>query len=106
MIMLTVAPKSGENLFRMLQQREVELRRHKQGTLHRIGARVKNQEKWGHVAYKGKITFQKGLGGSLVALVESREDRDEWQLLTSFVGFLHRHFRESISNITMTYADE
>ncbi len=107
MIMLTVAPRTGENLFALLVSKEVELRRHKQGTLHRKGAKRKGGiEKWTHTAYDGWVTFQKGLGGVLVATVQSRDERDEWQLLTSFIGFLHRHFQDDISNITLTYAED
>ena len=106
MITLTVAPRYGENLFRLLVSKEVDLRRHKQGTLHRKGVRKSGQEKWVHKAYSGSITFQRGLGGVVVALVESNDERDEWQLLTSFVGFLHRHFRDDISNLTMSYTEE
>ena len=106
MITLTVAPRYGENLFRLLVSKEVHLRRNKQGTLHRKGAKKSGQDKWIHKSYSGWITFQRGLGGVLVALVQSNDERDEWQLLTSFVGFLHRHFRESISNLTMSYTEE
>lgn len=106
MITLTVAPRYEEDLYAMLVKREVELRRNKQGTLHRHGARQRGRDKWMHKAYKGRITFQRGLGGVLVAVVESPLERDEWQLLTSFIGFLHRHLRESISNISLTYTEE
>ena len=104
MITLTVAPRYGDNLCRLLVSKEVELRRNKQGTLHRKGAKKSGREKWNHKSYW--ITFQRGLGGVLVALVQSNDERDEWQLLTSFIGFLHRHFRESISNLTMSYPEE
>lgn len=105
MIMLTVAPRYGENLYAMLVSKEVALRKNKQGTLHRKGAKQRGQERWHHKAYSGKVTFQRGLGGAVVAIVESPDERDEWQLLTSFVGFLHRHLRDSISNITLTYCE-
>ena len=104
--MLTVAPRYAENLFAMLVSKEVQLRRNHQGTLHRKGTRKTGQDKWHHKSYSGSVTFQRGLGGVVVAQVESRDERDEWQLLTSFVGFLHRHLRDSISNITMTYVEE
>ena len=106
MILLTVAPRYGENLYGLLTSKEVQLRRNKQGTLHRKGTKKKGQDRWLHTSYDGSVTFQRGLGGTLVATVESRMERDEWQLLTSFIGFLHRHFQENISNVTMTYPDE
>ncbi len=106
MIMLAVASRYGEDLFRLLTSKEVDLRRNGQGTLHRKGKKHRGEDKWFHKSYTGRVTFQRGLGGTLVATVESPDERDEWQLLTSFVGFLHRHFREEISNITMSYPDE
>jgi hypothetical protein len=38
-----------------------------------------------------------------VALVQSKTPDQEWQLLTSFIGFLDRHFRSFISSITINY---
>ena len=105
MIMLTVAPRYGESLFGLLTSKEVELRRNKQGTLHRKGTKKKGQDRWFHTSYDGSVTFQRGLGGVLVATVASRHERDEWQLLTSFIGFLHRHFQDSIANVNMTYPE-
>ncbi len=43
----------------------------------------------------------------IVAVVQAKNESDEWQLLTSFIGFLHRHFNDSISTITISFeADE
>jgi hypothetical protein len=36
-------------------------------------------------------------------VVESNAPREEWQLLTSFVGFLDRNFRDHIASITICY---
>jgi hypothetical protein len=103
MIRLTVTPRDGENLYGLLIAKEIELRRKSKGTLHRVGPKAKNHDKWAHSSYKGWVRFQRALGGVLVALVQSKSPDDEWMLLSSFVGFLDRHFRASISNINLAY---
>ena len=39
----------------------------------------------------------------MVALVQAKNADEEWRLLTSFIGFLDRHFRDSIANINLSY---
>jgi len=38
-----------------------------------------------------------------VAVIQSKNQDGEWQLLTSFIGFLDRHFREQLLSITLSY---
>lgn len=106
MIIVTVTPRNRENLYGMLVRKEVRLRRQKKGTLHRWAAKKKNQERWVHNQYKGWINFQKCLGGVTVAIVQSKTTDAEWQLLSSFVGFLDRNFRDSIASINLSYGRE
>ncbi len=105
MITLTVIPRNQENLYSLLVKKEVDLRRNRQGTLHRHGGKKRHQDKWVHKSFSGAVKFQKCLGETLVALVHSRDEADEWKLLSSFVGFLHRHFKDYISSITLTYEE-
>lgn len=102
MIRLTVTPRFGDNLFRLLVGKEVELRRKGRGTLHRSGPRRRGREKWTHKTYSGRINLQRAVDGALAATVHSKPDT-EWQLLTSLIGFLHRHFREQIASVTISY---
>ena len=102
MIQLTVAPRSGDNLYRLLVAKELELRRRRRGTLHRSGPKKPGREKWTHASFPGRIDLQRGADGMLAATVRSRPDA-EWQLLTSLIGFLHRHFREQIASVTIRY---
>jgi hypothetical protein len=46
------------------------------------------------------------LGGVTVAVIQSKNADSEWQLLTSFIGFLDRHFRDKLVSITLTYDEE
>ena len=103
MIKLTITPNASENIYSLMVKRELALRRKNQGTLHRYGAKKKDEDKWGHNSYPGWIRFQKCLGGVMVALVQAKDSEAEWQLLTSFIGFLHRNFSDSISNISLTF---
>jgi hypothetical protein len=103
MIRLTIMPLEDTNLYGLLVSKEVELRRRNQGTLHRSGAKKKGTEKWTHKSYPGRITLQKCVGGTIAAVVQSRAADEEWQLLTSLIGFLDRHFRDHIGSITLSY---
>ena len=103
MIQVTITPNAEPNLYGALIGKERDLRRHKKGTLHRHGAKKKNEEKWVHISYPGWVRFQKCLGGVIVAQVGSRNEDAEWQLLSSFIGFLDRHFREDILTIAISY---
>ena len=59
--------------------------------------------KWCHTKYPGWIKWEETPGGLLVAEVRSRKPEAEWQLLSSFVGYLERHFADSIESITILY---
>jgi hypothetical protein len=105
---ITITTRNGENLYGLLVAKELDLRRKKKGTLHKSGKTPKNIQKWVHESesYPGWIRFQRCLGESVVAIVQSKKGPSvEWQLLTSFVGFLERHFRAQIGNISITFRE-
>lgn len=66
MVRLTISPRSEENLYGLLVQKELALRKKNQGTLHRYGPKKKDEEKWGHTSKKGWIRFQRCLGQIVV----------------------------------------
>ena len=103
MIKVIVTTWERENLYGMLVKKEVALRKRKQGTLHVASGKKANEATWKHASYPGRVRFQKCLGGVVCAVVKSRSHDSEWQLLSSFIGFLDRHFRDSVSNITISY---
>jgi hypothetical protein len=103
LIRLTIIPREGKHLYGLLTAKEVELRRKKQGTLHRHGRKKAGAEKWTHEKYAGWINLQNCVGGTVVAVVQSRAPDAEWQLLSSFIGFLDRHFRQEIGTVTISY---
>ena len=103
MITVTITPKEQANVYGLMIKKEVDLRRAGQGTLHRAAAKKAGQEKWNHAKYAGWVNLQRCIGNVVVATVQSKTPTLEWQLLSSFVGFLDRHFRADIGSITLTY---
>ena len=103
MIRVTVTPRQNEGLYGLLVKKEIQLRKQNQGTLHRKGPKKLGDEKWVHAKYPGWIRFQRCIGGVVVAQVQSKTPDFEWQLLSSFIGFLDRHFRDEISSIGLCY---
>ncbi len=106
MTVVTVTPLGDLDVYTLLVDKERELRRADRGTLHRQGPRKRGQEKWTHTSFKGWIKLQRGLGGVLVAQVHGQSDRDEWQLVSSFIGFVQRHFREDVASVALSFAGE
>lgn len=105
---ITVTTRNGANLYGLLVAKERDLRKKNQGTLHKSGKTPKNIQKWVHESksYVGWIRFQRCLGESVIAVVQSRLGPSvEWLLLTSFIGFLERHFRAQIGNISITFRE-
>ncbi|MCA9055748.1 MAG: hypothetical protein KDA75_18040 [Planctomycetaceae bacterium] len=103
MIRVTVTPRGKVDLYGQFVAKEVSLRQKNQGTLHRKGPKKKGEEKWAHASYPGWVRFQKCLSGVAVAVIRAKDQNGEWQLLSSFIGFLDRHFREHISTISIAY---
>jgi hypothetical protein len=103
MIRVTLTPRQRADTFALLTNKELQLRRKKQGTLHKSGRKRLGQVKWVHRSYPGWIRLQRSLGGVTVALVQSKREGGENQLLASFVGFVDRHFHDSISGINISY---
>jgi len=106
MLTLAVFSRPKANLYGLLIEKERDLRENNRGTLHRRGKRKAAEEKWVHNSYPGWISFRKSLGGVVVALIRSRTDQGEWQLLKSFIGFLFRHFRTEIESVNIGFANE
>jgi len=100
---ITIIPRQGEDVYSLLVKKELALRKANRGTLHRSGPKRKDKDKWVHASYKGWIQFQRSVGGVVVAVVNSRDPDSQWQLLSSFLGFLHRHFDASIMTVTVTF---
>src|SRR3954453_13349253 len=103
MIKKTITPQVDEEIYALLVKKERELRANKRGTLHRYGPKMRDRDKWYHNSFNGWIQFQRCLGGVSVAVLQSKNAEQQWQLLSAFLGFLDRHFRNQISSIYLNY---
>ena len=103
MTTVTVVPRGKMKLYGALVKKEVELRRKNQGTLHRYSSKEAGKEKWIHNSYPGWVRFQRCLGQVVVAQVGAKSAQGETQFLSSFLGFLDRHFRDEIASVMINY---
>jgi hypothetical protein len=106
MITMTIHPRSGENIYKLLINRELELRRKNKGAfVRRSGKARRRRDIWVHKKHSGQILFAHGVGGTLSATIHSRKENDDWQILSAFIGFLRRDFSGQILNITVTFVE-
>lgn len=98
MVTVTVTPRSGERLYSLLVKKEPALK-----TFFRSAKKKAGEARWAHTNYRGWIRLQKCLGGVMVATVQSKRPDQEWQILSAFVGVLHRHFRDRVGTISISY---
>jgi hypothetical protein len=96
MKMLQIVSGDGARLYSAMIKKQAEIRRGGRGTFSRAGAR------WTHVRYRGSINM-KPTGDGLSARIKSPDDGDEARLLSSFLGWLDRHFGERLSSINIQY---
>jgi hypothetical protein len=107
MRLIQITPRDGSRLYGMLVKKEIELSRRGKGTFFRNGPKQKNIAKWSHATYKGWIWLERGLGEVVLAELHTRSSKeDDWQLLHAFLGFLDRHFAESIATVNIQYVPE
>lgn len=101
MKVLQVVPriKAKKKLKTLLNEKERELRGPRTTFVRQRAGR------WTHTRYPGWITWNESVGGILLAEVQSKKVESEWQLLTAFIGYLDRHFADSIESLTIIYRD-
>lgn len=97
MKLLQVISKPGTNLNSALKSKELKLRG-KGTTFYQ-----ERRGKWKHSKYPGWINISQAKGGIIVAEVQTKKEGSEWQLLSSFIGYLDRHFGTMIDVISIYY---
>ncbi len=103
MKLLEVVPRDGTRLYRAIIRKQAEIRRKGRGTFSRARARKRNAAKWTHIRYKGSIYFEPGPAEAVEVAIQSPERGDEARLLSSFLGWLDRHFGKQLSSIKIEY---
>jgi len=59
--------------------------------------------RWTHLRYKGSVNLEPGLSEAVEVAITSPDRGDEARLLSSFLGWLDRHFGEQLSSINIQY---
>ena len=101
MKLLQIVPRDGTRLYGAMIRKQAEIRRGGRGTYSRAGARKRNAARWTHVRYKGSINFEPGLSDAVNVEIKSPERGDEARLLSSFLGWVDRHFGAEVSSINI-----
>ena len=100
---LRIEPRGGKSLYGAMLTKQAEIRRGGRGTFSRAGARRANAAKWTHVRYRGSIDLRRGEADAVNAKIKSPDRGDEARLLSSFLGWLDRHFGRQISSVNIQY---
>jgi hypothetical protein len=103
MKMLRIEPRGGTHLYGAMIRKQAEIRRAGRGTFSRAGARRRGRARWTHVRYKGSIALQAGAVDAVNVEIKSPERGDEARLLSSFLGWLDRHFGDELSSVNIEY---
>jgi hypothetical protein len=103
MKLLEILPSDRTHLYTAIINKQADIRRRGRGTFLRASAGKRNATRWTHVRYKGSINLQAGPSQAVEAVIRSSDRGDEARLLSSFLGWLDRHFGEHLSAVTIRY---
>lgn len=100
---LEIFPSDRTHLYGAMIKKQAEIRRSGRGTFSRARAGKRNGARWTHVRYKGSINLAPGPSQAVEAVIRSPDRGDEARLLSSFLGWLDRHFGEHLSEVNIRY---
>ena len=103
MKLLQVISRDGARLYGAMIRKQAEIRRKGRGTFLRARARKRAAARWTHVRYKGSISFEPSPSDAVKVAIQSPDHGDEARLLSSFLGWLDRHFGKQLSSIRIEY---
>ena len=103
MKLLQIIPRDGTHLYGAMIKKQAEIRRGGRGTFSRAGTRKRHAARWTHVRYKGTVSLEPGKSQAVEVAIKSPERGDEARLLSSFLGWLDRHFGEQLSSVSIQY---
>jgi hypothetical protein len=102
MKLLQIVPRGGMSLFSAMSKKQAEIRRGGRGTFSRASG-SRHAARWTHVRYKGSIALKADDADAVSARIKSSDRGDEARLLSSFLGWLDRHFGKEISSVNIQY---
>jgi hypothetical protein len=102
--MLRIEPRGGTQLYGAMIGKQAEIRRAGRGTFSPAGARRRGGARWTHVRYKGSVALEPGASDAVNVEIKSPERGDDARLLSSFLGWLDRHFDDQLSSVNIRCA--
>jgi hypothetical protein len=102
MKLLQIVPRDSTGLFGAVIKKQAEIRRGGRGTFMRASA-SRRAARWTHVRYKGSVKLQAGLENAVEVEIKSPVPGDEARLLSSFLGWMDRHFGDRLSSVNIQY---
>jgi hypothetical protein len=103
MKLLQVISRDGTRLYGAMIKKQAEIHRNGRGTFMRARARKRNTARWTHVRYNGSISFESVPPEAVEVTIQSPDRGDEARLLSSFLGWLDRHFGKQLLSIEIDY---
>jgi hypothetical protein len=101
MKVLQIESSGGKGFYGAIIRKQAEIRRGGRGTFSHAG-RKRSGARWTHVRYKGSLALKPAADAVEVA-IRSPDRGDEARLLSSFLGWLDRHFGEQLSSVNIRY---
>ena len=103
MKLLEIFPSDRTRLYSAMIRKQAEIRRSGRGTFSRVSTGKRNAARWTHIRYKGSINLEAGPSEAVEAVIRSPDRGDEARLLSSFLGWLDRHFGEHLAAVNIKY---
>ncbi len=103
MKLLNVVPRHGIALLSAIVKKQAEIRKNGRGTFVRAGAKPRGGARWKHLRYKGSLELRPGEADAVTVRIKSSDRGDEARLLSSFLGWLDRHFGKHIASVNIEY---
>jgi hypothetical protein len=103
MKLLDIVPRRGSGLYGAMVRKQAEIRKNGRGTFVRGRAKTRTAARWTHLRYKGSLDLRPGAADAVSVRIKSSDHGDEARLLSSFLGWLDRHFGKHISSVNIQY---
>jgi hypothetical protein len=100
---LQIVPRDGNSLYGAMIRKQAEIHKNGRGTFVRGRSKSRSAARWSHVRYKGSLDFKPGEADGVSVRIKSTDHGDEARLLSSFLGWLDRHFGKQISSVNIQY---
>lgn len=100
---LQIVPRDGSSLYGAMVRKQAEIHKNGRGTFVRGRSKTRSAAHWTHLRYKGSIDLRPGEAAAVSARIRSSDRGDEARLLSSFLGWIDRHFGKQISSVNIEY---